>query len=184
MSFGDKLYGKKEIFSFRVLYFDTIQYKRMYFLKKRKKRKKNTFPKISLLSPSVSSNFREIRKYYTARPDRLTLIKYTQHIHIIYHPPVYHHSNLYCMSFDFNSMERNSDLDNSVRRRTSPATESPANDADIDRNLSGPPANSKKGKDKGVLKFALRASSPAHRNIKESPLSSDAIFKQVYSINL
>ncbi|KAL8093911.1 diacylglycerol O-acyltransferase 1-like isoform X1 [Apium graveolens] len=82
-------------------------------------------------------------------------------------------------------MEQNSDLDNSLRRRTSAATESPENDANIDRNPTVAPANSKKGKydekDKGVLKFALRASSPAHRHIKESPLSSDAIFKQSHA---
>ncbi|KAG4959182.1 hypothetical protein AAZX31_13G089000 [Glycine max] len=76
-------------------------------------------------------------------------------------------------------------LFNSPETTTDSSGDDLAKDSGSDDSISSDAANSqpqqKQDTDFSVLKFAYRPSVPAHRKVKESPLSSDTIFRQLQS---
>lgn len=78
-------------------------------------------------------------------------------------------------------------LFNSPETTTDSSGDDLAKDSGSDDSISSDAANSqpqqKQDTDFSVLKFAYRPSVPAHRKVKESPLSSDTIFRQVLAVN-
>lgn len=80
----------------------------------------------------------------------------------------------------FNSPETTTDSSGDDLAKDSGSDDSINSDAAA---VNSQQQNEKQDTDFSVLKFAYRPSVPAHRKVKESPLSSDTIFRQVLAVN-
>jgi diacylglycerol O-acyltransferase-1 len=82
------------------------------------------------------------------------------------------------------SSSTTSDLNFSVRRRSTTVTDSPSTEMMESEDLksNGKECDKVTNENRSDIKFNYRPSMPAHRGVRESPLSSDAIFKQVWIV--
>ncbi|KAJ6993635.1 hypothetical protein NC653_016693 [Populus alba x Populus x berolinensis] len=81
------------------------------------------------------------------------------------------------------SSSATSDLKFSVRRRSTTVTDSPSTEMMESEDLksNGKECDKVTNENRSDIKFNYRPSMPAHRGVRESPLSSDAFFKQSHA---